>query len=192
MTIFTLNDIKTSKTKDLAFGSVEIMPGQIIGPVNLRSVRKTFDGIDLSKHSGKVFPYWTNNHWSTYDLLMYMLSISGTAEVTFHTWGLGKQAVTLFDKAIKAGAISQCYAVFDVTLKQRKSNILAQARMVIPNIGFVEVHGKSFTVLNDTHSITAITTSNMTKNRRLEFGVIFTQENVCNQYAQLAKEACHE
>jgi hypothetical protein len=191
MSLFSLDDISNRKGKDIAFGSIEVMPGQIIGPVNMRSIRKAFDGLEFGKASGAVFPYWTNNHWSTYDLLMYMVAAAGASEVTFQTWGLGKQAVELIDKAIKSGAITSCFAVFDKTLKQRKSNILAQARLIIPNIGFTEVHGKSFTVQSSTHSITAITTSNMTKNRRLEFGVIFTQEDVCNQFADLAKEVCH-
>lgn len=187
MSLFNVADIGKDVVSKIEFGALEVIPGQTISPVRITSLRKQFAETDFSQENNVVIPYWTNNHWSTYDLLMYILSKTGPGEVGFFTWGLGKQALELIKKALDQGAITDCHAVFDKTLQLRKSNIHAQAVMTIPNIGYCEVHGKAFVVKNENYSVTAITTSNMTKNRRLEFGVIFTQKEVADQYLSLIK-----
>lgn len=187
MSLFNVSEIGKDVVSKIEFGALEIVPGEVIAPVKINSLRKQFAKTDFSESNNVVIPYWTNNHWSTYDLLMYILSKTGPADIGFFTWGLGKQALELIKKALDQGVITDCHAVFDKGLQLRKSNIHAQALMILPNIGYTEVHGKAFVVSNENYSVTAITTSNMTKNRRLEFGVIFTQRAVADEYFSLIK-----
>lgn len=190
MTLFKLEDIGKVVASSHDFGAITVETGQVVKPVRLKSLLKQFKEVDFQEDV--VIPYWTNNHWSTYDMLVYLLSRTGPAEVGFITWGVGKQAVELIKQAIDAGMITDCWAVFDKNLQRRKSNIHAQALMILPRVGYADAHGKAFVIRNEDYTITAITTSNMTRNRRLEFGVIFTQPEVCEQYFSMIKSFCDE
>ncbi|WP_374949616.1 hypothetical protein [Mucilaginibacter sp.] len=130
----------------------------------------------------------TDGAWSNYDLLEYILVITGAAEVSFTTWAISEVAINRFLTWKAAGMITELNAVIDVGLRNRKPAVFQQAVAAFPNLSIGHIHAKATVVISGTHHITLIGSANYTKNPRKEVGAIFWDESIALANAGWIKE----
>jgi hypothetical protein len=137
---------------------------------------------------GRSVWFKTDGAWSSYDLLGYILGITGPAEVCFTTWSISEVAISKFLSWKNTGVITDLQAVIDVGLRNRKPAIFAQAVQAFPKLKIAHCHAKATVVISGSHHITFIGSANYTKNPRKEVGVIIWDEAIALANQQWIKE----
>lgn len=135
-----------------------------------------------------IKPYWSNGKWSTHDLLVYLLSITGPAELLMSTFSIGETAITTLYHLFKEGQIKKLDLLIDYTAKKHRLELLNFAANMGAQIRIESNHSKVLLLQNESWNITVVGSGNMTPNPRYEAGVIFTYADTYQQYHQIISE----
>lgn len=173
--LFKLNDLKKAsavaetKTADsLAIGGKFIF----------------LEGDKLSKlsakigelHIGKSIYFKTDGAWSAIDLIEYCLSQTGASNVYFSTWSIGPEAIRCFNEWQKKGLVKSIFGIIDEGFRNRKPDLFEQAKQAFPTLRFSKSHAKVTVIQSEKLSITLMGSANMTKNPRIEVGVVIVDQ----------------
>lgn len=133
-------------------------------------------------HPNMIKPYWANGKWSTHELLSYLLSITGPAELLISTFSIGEIAISTLYSLVKSEKITKLEILIDYTAKKHRLELLNFASNLGANIRIASNHSKLLLIRNQEWTITVVGSGNMTPNPRYEAGVIFTHADVFEQY----------
>lgn len=120
----------------------------------------------------------SHGRWSMHDLLFYLLEHTGPAKVWLTTWALGDKALRLMAEGIEEGLITELNAVFDKRLRVRKAEIMQMATQVVHRMVLLDCHAKMLVVQGQELTLGVMGSANFTNNRRVECGVINTDQEV--------------
>ncbi len=135
-----------------------------------------------------IKPYWSNGKWSTHELLSYLLSITGPAELFISTFSIGEIAITTLYNLFKEKQIIKLDMLIDYTAKKHRLELLNFATNMGAHIKIDSNHSKVILLKNDSWNIVVVGSGNMTPNPRYEAGVIFTYADTYNQYHKTLSE----
>lgn len=131
-----------------------------------------------------IFPYYSDGLWSMHELFLYLLGITGRAEVWISTFSISEVSIRSFASAIEDDLISKFHCIFDHTIKKNKLDLLYFADNVVTDITILNNHAKLILIKNDDWCISVVGSANMTPNPRKEVGVIITIPSVFENYLQ--------
>lgn len=128
---------------------------------------------------GDIIPgqniYFINHgRWSAHDLLFYILSITGPADLYLTAWAISEKAARLVQSACDQGLLKSVHAIFDRRIEIRNARVMATVRNFCTSLVFVDCHAKLFVISNERWSVTVMTTANLSNNLRIEAGHIYT------------------
>lgn len=146
-----------------------------------------FSGHDLREDIGeirqdKIKPFFSEGLWSMHDLLLYLLHITGKAEIWLSTFSISEAAIRALFTAGENGLIDRIHCLFDHTIPKNKLSLLFFAHNVVTDIAISANHSKIILLENDTWKVTVVSSANMTPNPRKEAGVLFTVPDVFDLY----------
>lgn len=132
---------------------------------------------EIKKHLGKMGPgankvFFSDGSWSNYELMAYLLEITGPALVAFSTWSISEKALSMMSDWQKSGRIIDMYAVLDVGIRNRKPHIYQQAQQVINKLKLSHCHAKLMAIVAPGISFLVVGSANFTRNPRKEAGVV--------------------
>ncbi len=133
---------------------------------------------------GEVYPFYSDGKWSNHELLLYLLGITGKAEVWLSTFSISEVSIRSFASAMDEGLISQLHCIFDHTIKKNKLELLFFANNIVSDATLLANHAKLLLIKNDEWQITVIGSANMTPNPRKEVGVIFSIPSIFHKYLE--------
>lgn len=123
---------------------------------------------------GKIIHYKTKGKWSTHQVLAYLLSVTGPAAVYLSTYTASEDPIRYIVQSLQQGLITDLHCVFDYRIRTYNAAAFQLIQANCSNIGLVKNHSKVLVVQNDEWQLTAITSSNLNNNSRVEVGVLFT------------------
>lgn len=125
-----------------------------------------------------TYHFATAGRWSQYELLNYVLSHTGPAEVYMTTWKINDMVAANLFKSIQAGLIKQLYTI----LEKRIPITAPEAKdLVITNSAkhkITDNHSKVIAVINEHWGVVINGSANMTINPRIEAGTLCTKKHV--------------
>jgi len=129
-----------------------------------------------------AYPYFSEGLWSHHELFLYLLGITGPAEVWISTFSISEISIRSFASAIEENLITKMHCIFDHTVKKNKMELLYFANNIVLDAYLVANHAKLILIKNDKWQISVIGSANMTPNPRKEVGVIFTIPSIFEKY----------
>ena len=115
--------------------------------------------------------------WSTHELLMYLLGITGPARVLIATWTMTETPARSILDAMQAGLITDMKCIMDVRM-EKKPAVLQLAKFNMSQVRLSQSHAKVFVIQNDEWGISVSGSMNFTENPRIEQGVISTNKAI--------------
>lgn len=110
--------------------------------------------------------------WSAADLIAYVAAHTGPAELAFSSWGLSESAVSTLAQLKAAGLITRISAIMNHQSVTQRSDPLAQLGVIAERLTIHNCHAKAYVITNPDWAVSIVTSANMTKNPRIEAGVI--------------------
>ena len=144
----------------------------------------------LSETIGSLSPgnskfFHTEGAWSNIELLHYILTSSGPANVYFCTWSISIEAIRKFVEWKNSGLILNLFVVLDRGVRNRKPEIYQQCVANFENVVFVKCHAKVTVVQNAKDNFCFLGSANYTENPRLEAGLIVNDKVTSDNYAAM-------
>jgi hypothetical protein len=139
-----------------------------------------------------IKPFFSKGRWSSHELLIYLLSISGPANVFISTFSIGEASVRAFFHAYENKHLLSLKVLIDYTAKKHRPELLNFAENIGIDIKISNNHSKIILIENDKWKITVVGSGNMTPNPRFEAGVIFTQQKTYLEYYSALTEVFNE
>jgi hypothetical protein len=133
---------------------------------------------DLADHSNVFF--MTDGAWSNIDLIGYILSFTGTANIFFTTWSIAADTIAKLSRWKEKGQILSIHAILDQGIRNRKPEILQQAQGSFTNLKLIKCHAKVTVVQNERHSVVLMGSANFTRNPRKEVGMIIKSRELAD------------
>lgn len=137
---------------------------------------------------GKIIHYKTKGKWSTHQVLAYLLSVSGPAEVHLSTYTASEDPIRFIVQSLQQGLITDLHCIFDYRIRTYNAAAFQLIQANCSNIGLVKNHSKVLVVQNEKWQLTAITSSNLNNNARVEVGVLFTDPETAQFHRNWIKE----
>lgn len=122
--------------------------------------------------------YVSHGEWSTHELIMHLLTITGPAHLYFTTWSLKEYPVRLLLEAIEDKRLLSISCILDSRVKARNPEVLQLAKNSFVNCREYDCHAKVFVLETESWMVTMVGSSNMTNNPRVEACVLSTDKAV--------------
>lgn len=156
-----------------------------------------FSKEDIKKDIGhieqnQVKPFFAEGHWSMHDLFLYLLHITGRAEIWMSTFSISEAAIRAIFDANDRLKVIKIHCLFDHTIPKNKLSLLFFAHNVVSDIAISANHSKVLLISNDRWKVTVVSSANMTPNPRKEAGVIFTTPEAFEFYKSKLETAIKE
>jgi hypothetical protein len=122
--------------------------------------------------------------WSTHELVYYLLSKTGPADVLISVWSISEIAARLLIDMLDKGMITQLRAVLDYRSKNRHPAAHQLAAHSFSKLNTFPCHAKLTVITNDKWTVTVNGSANYTNNPRPEAGVIDTHATTAAFYTR--------
>ena len=120
---------------------------------------------------GMFMPFVTQGKWSTHELLSAILRHTGPAAVELATYSMTEDPVRMLVNYLNDGSITELLAVCDKRFRTQQPQAMQLAEANFP-IALIDIHAKCMTVHNADWDISVLMSSNFTRNKRMECGII--------------------
>jgi hypothetical protein len=169
MPLFSSSDIKKSivqkKGKIIRLGTENSQYLIAKEAVELVSLVKELQK-DQSYH------YSTAGAWSLHDMIALLSEKIGTAKLYLSTWTITEEPMRVLFQLIEKGYISELNCLFDYRIEKQKAEAFQLAKVNASRVKLVKIHAKVAVLINEEWAITILGSANLTKNPRIEAGVI--------------------
>ena len=120
---------------------------------------------------GTVYDFVSFGQWSAAHILIYILSLTGPADVSITTYGLSPDVVRKLVEAKEKGIIQDMTMVMDWKIRTYKAEAYHVAEQNFKT-RLCSIHAKVTTVINDTWGVILQGSSNYTRNNKIENNII--------------------
>lgn len=174
MSLFKMgsDDVEDTATAFVDSGSV----AECINAASIRFFKSQLKSFEMFKH----YHYATGGQWNMHDLLLYLLGITGSADVFITTWSITEEPVRALINAMDAGLIKTLNCVFDHKVKEQKSKAFLLAESNFTSVTLAKCHAKVTLIVNDVWQVSISGSANYTRNPRAERGLICTVPGVAS------------
>lgn len=149
-------------------------------PVFLTGEKKGVIKEAIGNLEGETIFYLTDGAWSNIDLVAYIFESTGPANLFFTTWSIAADTIAKLNAWKESGLIISIHAILDQGIRNRKPEVLQQARGTFTNLKLIKCHAKVTVIQNESDSIVLMGSANYTKNPRKETGLIIRNKELAN------------
>jgi hypothetical protein len=146
-----------------------------------RELRKLADVIG-EVTPGQSCAFVTHGAWCNVSLLEHLLAYSGPAAVLLTTWSISADAITRIHAWQQERLITDLHVLFDSGTNDRKPDLHQLATGCFSNLKTTQIHGKLMVVTNDHYNFVVVGSANLTKNPRIETGMVIHNKDVAGFY----------
>lgn len=127
----------------------------------------------------EAFHFVTNGDFSMAECLIYSLKLSGPSDIFIATWSISELALRQLLILKEKGVVRSCKFIVDPRVKVRNPKPLQLLQLNFP-YAMVACHAKVSLIKSDSHFIDIISSANLSRNPRIERGVIYNNEHIFN------------
>lgn len=121
----------------------------------------------------KITPYITEGNWSAHTLIPFILDYTGDANVWISSFSICEDSVRVL---VTDSRIKKLYCLLDASILRYKRDLFFFLESKA-EVRICANHSKVIIVEGRVNRVAVITSANLTVNRRVESGVIFTDDN---------------
>lgn len=140
----------------------------------------------------KCYVFTTAGRWSQYELLNYILTQTGPADIYISTWKINMDAATNLFGLCKNGLVTKLWLILEKRIPVTSPDALELIKMHADRIRITDNHSKVMCIINDNWAVTVYGSANMTTNPRIECGVLFTMREVANFTREWMEDVINE
>lgn len=133
--------------------------------------------------------YFSDGNWNLHDLLDYLLSLSGEANVLISSYSISEASVREFLRLKEEGCIMSLRVLLDLSVKSQKGSLLFFANNVADEIRLAANHSKIIIIEGETRFFTVLSSANFTVNPRYECGFITTDNDALEFFKNKLSQA---
>jgi hypothetical protein len=123
---------------------------------------------------GQTIRYVTKGQWSMHELIRYCcLQLQEPCDIYLTTWTVTNTPIEALFQLKKEGYIKELHCLFDYRIKDTKPEAFQLISSFANSINLTKVHAKVSVILGKERGFSIISSANMSKNPRIEAGVIF-------------------
>jgi len=123
--------------------------------------------------------FWTGGQWSMHELVAYLVSVTGPANLYFTTWAINEDAMRMLMQLHDEGLLKNIRAFFDHKIKEQKSKAFLLAEGFFTKIALGKCHAKCTVLMNERFTISITGSQNWTRNPRAERGTLTMDKDIC-------------
>lgn len=173
--------IETKKTIDIDEPSAINVKNHITNEYLTDVVKSDFINSIGKIKMGRTIHYNTAGKWSMHELLSYLLSQTGAAQVYIATWSIKNLPANVICEMVENKIIQELHLLLDYKAPARDENIFALLQEHCTSISAnVRTHAKITVIRNKQFAITIIGSANYTVNPSEEAGVIICSNEVAD------------
>ena len=102
----------------------------------------------------------------------------GPSRLFLSTWTITEEPMRVLFQLIQEGYIEELNCLFDYRIEKRKAEAFQLAKVNAARVKLTKVHAKVAVLLSDQWGVSIIGSANLTKNPRIEAGVLSTCQEV--------------
>lgn len=137
--------------------------------------------------SGTVYDFISFGQWSLAHILIYILSLTGPADVCATTYGLSPEVAKKILEAKEKGIIKNMTLVMDWKVRTYKAEAYFVAEQNFKT-RLCSIHAKVTTIINENWGVIIQGSSNYTRNNKIENNIITVDRERALQHAQWITE----
>lgn len=131
----------------------------------------------LQKTIGEIEPnqsihFVTPGAWSMHEAIEYCLRKTGPAKLYLTTWTISETPARMIYNLKNEGLITELHALFDHRIRDSKPKPFQMITAALDSFALVKIHAKTAAIINDDWGISIAGSANLTKNPRIERGII--------------------
>jgi hypothetical protein len=165
--------IKFKGTNRFGLGAKKVSLSELIG--------------SIAKNESIHIPSLGN--WSLIDMIEYILDQIGPSHVYLTSWAVKEKAVVSLLNLRTQGVIKSLHCLFDSRVPSTCPDAWQLSQANIESLKLTKIHAKVVAIQSDTHSISIVSTANLTTNPRIERYVITESDLIYNYEKSWIKEA---
>jgi len=153
----------------------------MLGKSHIQSLQKEISKIEKAMAK----PFYSEGLWSMHELLYYLLTVTGKADVWLSSFSLSEIAIRSFVNAKEDNLIKSLSCLFDISARSNKRDLLFFANNVIDRIALTKNHSKIIVIKNNEWNIVVVASANLNTNNKLEAGAIFEGKQHTMKFIEL-------
>lgn len=117
---------------------------------------------------GHIHHLVSHNQWSFHNLIAFVLALVGPAKVYLSSWAISENPIRELINLHRLGTITELHCLLDARIK---SQCPAAAQLIhrnVTRICLADVHAKVAAIINESWSVSIVSTANLTNKRRIE------------------------
>jgi hypothetical protein len=154
----------------------------------VNTVNNDLNGIADSVQHNQLTAFWTDGHFSHYQLVATLLRYTGIADIYFSTWSITEEPIRALWQMKEQQLIKSITGVVDHRIKVNSPKGFQFAMSFFDKLVLQKVHAKITVLIGATANLVVIGSANWTKNPRLESGIIFCDNQIALFYQNLILE----
>lgn len=145
-----------------------------------------FDSIPVIKNDSTLH-LATNGKWSSHQLLIHLLDLTGPAHVSIATYSMTEEPTKMLVNYLEIGQIKSLQFVSDIRFKTHQPEAYALAIKRFP-IHLVNTHMKLMVIWNEKWNISVVGSANFTNNKRREIAIVIEDKSTCEFYKSVIQD----
>lgn len=117
---------------------------------------------------GKSWHLWNNHSINLHDVMEFVLTHTGRADITMCSWSISTPAMKVFAKMKEKGLVNTCYAVVDIRTRKDHHEAFAMALEMFSKVKIYPCHAKVIVIENKDWKVTIAGSANLTNNPKSE------------------------
>ncbi|WBL42378.1 hypothetical protein PBT90_16705 [Algoriphagus halophytocola] len=130
------------------------------------------------------YHYTTAGAWSLHDMIALASEKIGPAKLYLSTWTITEEPMRVLFQLIQKGLIEELHCLFDYRIEKQKAEAFQLAKVNASRVKLVKIHAKVAILINQDWAITILGSANLTKNPRIEAGVLSS----CREVARFHRD----
>lgn len=164
------------------------LDGQFMELNTMEQVRQAV----ASMGAGSGLFYFTKGAWSNHDLIEQLVSLTGPAKLCLTTWGIGEEAFRKIHHLQTIGQVTELTCLFDHRISLDKGKELQFVKGIANRIIYMKNHSKVVSIITETDGFVIYSSANLTRNPRMEAGVIYRGLSVAAFTEQFIQAQCDD
>lgn len=135
-----------------------------------------------------TFPYVSEGEFSQHQLLEFLLTRTGAAQVHIASFSITEVAIRSFLNLIEKEYISGLTCIFDLSVRRHRLGLLYFMNNVVNSIALTKNHSKLILIENLRWKVTVVSSANFNINDKIEAGIISTENRFYDFYYKQFKQ----
>jgi hypothetical protein len=152
-------------------------PSDFINAASLKYFKSILKNVKSNRH----YHFVTGGQWNMYELMAYVLTITGSADLWKCTWAISEDPVRAIIDLKKRNVIRSIKCILDYKVPDQKSKAYLLAKSNFDFIALSRCHAKVTVIKNKKWSVSIFGSANDTRNPRIERCCVCTVPEVAEE-----------